>query len=79
MASGVPVVVADSGSLPEVVGRSGIVVEPNNPVSIADGIFEAMRETEKCQRLGLVRSADFSWEKCGKATLAVLEKFAKKG
>jgi len=38
MASGLPVLVGDSGSLPEVVGRSDCLVRPHDPIGIADAL-----------------------------------------
>jgi len=42
MASGVPVVASNVGSLPEVVGSAGILVDPGNVKSIADGMKEVL-------------------------------------
>lgn len=38
MASGLPVLVGDSGSLPEVVGRPEALIRPHDPLSLADAI-----------------------------------------
>src|SRR3974377_1055617 len=42
MASGVPVVVSNTSSLPEVAGPAGILVDPRDPRSIANGIERLM-------------------------------------
>jgi len=42
MASGVPVVTSNVGSLPEVVGDAGILVDPRNVESIAEGMKEVL-------------------------------------
>jgi glycosyltransferase involved in cell wall biosynthesis len=34
LASGKPVIAGESGSIPEVVGDAGILVQPNDPLSI---------------------------------------------
>jgi glycosyltransferase involved in cell wall biosynthesis len=44
MAMGVPVVVSDRGSLPEVVGDAGLIVNPDKPESIAQGMIKVLRE-----------------------------------
>ena len=44
MACGVPVVASNVGSLPEVVGDAGILVDPNNINSIAKGIGDVLLE-----------------------------------
>ncbi len=65
MASGTPVVTSNLSSLPEVAGDAAILVDPYDPVAIADGIFHVLTdETLRCdlRRKGLVRAHQFSWE-----------------
>lgn len=52
---GLPVIVTDSGGLPETVddGRSGYVVEKRNPYSIASKIIFLYKHREKARKLGL--------------------------
>ena len=64
MTVGVPVVAANRGALPELLGDAGILVDPERPDSIAGGIARmlddeafAMHAVEK----GLTRSRAFSW------------------
>jgi D-inositol-3-phosphate glycosyltransferase len=45
LACGTPCVVADTGGLPEVTGRLGILCDPRDPVSIARGIERLMDDT----------------------------------
>ena len=77
MASGVPVVVSDRGSLPEVVGGAGIIVDPHSHNQIADAIKKVLSMNKKsynnAQHLGLERAKEFSWEKTAKITLKGLE------
>lgn len=73
MACGVPVVVSDVGSLPEVVGEAGVIVNPNDPQSIAQGIKKALKDKEELRKKGLEQVKKFSWENCAKKTLTVLE------
>ena len=70
MACGTPVVVSNVSSLPEVVGDAGILVNPYDPESIADGIAQvlsddALRTTLSAK--GLERAGRFSWETSGDA------------
>ena len=65
MASGVPVVVSDSGALPEVVADAGVVV----PEGSASALADALRHLAACptQRAelryrGLARAQHFSWQ-----------------
>ena len=79
-ACGVPVVVSNVSSLPEVIGDSGILVDPEKVDSIADGIMKALSEETRIilVKKGLENVKRFSWEKCAKETLEVLEKVANK-
>lgn len=46
MASGLPVVVGESGSLPEVVGRRESLVAPHDPLALADSLEPLIRDEE---------------------------------
>lgn len=80
MAYGVPVVVSNTSSLPEIVGGVGIMVNPDQTEDIANGILEVlgMSESEykeisdRCKR----QARKFSWEKTARETLKVLEEVA---
>src|SRR3989344_6091001 len=79
-ACGVPVVVSNVSSLPEIVADSGILVDPEKSDSIANGIkksLDAKTRTDLVKR-GFENIKRFSWEKCAKETLEVLEKVATK-
>jgi glycosyltransferase involved in cell wall biosynthesis len=65
MASGTPVVTSNVSSLPEVAGDAALLVDPYDPASIADGIYEVLvnEETRRTLRQrGLLRARQFSWE-----------------
>lgn len=65
MASGVPVVVSNTTSLPEVVGDAAVLVDPHNPESIADGLNRAIYDSELRAQLmiaGPERAQLFSWD-----------------
>jgi glycosyltransferase involved in cell wall biosynthesis len=64
MACGVPVVVADRGSLPEVVGDAGVVCEPDAE-AIEEALFSLLTDPERMAALsrdGLARSLRFTWQ-----------------
>ena len=66
MASGTPVVVSKASSLPEVVGDSGVLVNPYDAISIADGVQTVLADnnfTEDLKKRGLARARTFSWAK----------------
>ena len=65
MAVGVPVVAANTSSLPEVVGDGGVLVEPT-PDDIAAGtLFAVSGDSELATRVarGRERAGEFTWEK----------------
>ncbi|OGD86949.1 hypothetical protein A2Z23_01660 [Candidatus Curtissbacteria bacterium RBG_16_39_7] len=77
MACGCPVVVSNTSSLQEVVGDASILVDPENVKNIAEGIKKVLNLDEDERRVliekGLKQAQKFSWEKCAKKTLEVLE------
>ena len=82
MACGVPVVVSNVGSLPEVVGEAGILIDPNNPSEIAKGIIKVLsldkEEQRKLLEKGIKQAKKFSWEKTARETVKILEDAAKR-
>ena len=60
MATGIPVVATDAGSIPEVIesGRNGIVVSQREPAAIADAVESLLRDPEGRRRLGSSAAAD---------------------
>jgi len=77
MKYGCPVVASNVSSLPEVVGKAGILVDPKNIDNITAGIKTAIENREKLIRAGFKQAKKFSWQKCAKETLEVLEDVAK--
>jgi len=64
MSLGVPVVAARRGSLPEVVGDAGPLVDPERPEEIADAIAHIVGDDEyaaACAAKGLARARTFDW------------------
>ncbi|MBN1955437.1 MAG: glycosyltransferase family 4 protein [Anaerolineae bacterium] len=74
MACGTPVVVSDKGSLPEVVGEAGILVDADHPEDIAAGMARVVEDHGLQGQLGqqgVARAATFTWEETARQTLAV--------
>ncbi|MCX6704632.1 MAG: glycosyltransferase family 1 protein [Candidatus Woesebacteria bacterium] len=75
MACGVPVVASNVGSLPEVVGDAGILIDPNNIESIAQGmeevLFAPIAKYNSYIKKGLEQVKKFSWEKTARETLKI--------
>ncbi len=78
MACGIPVVVSNAGSLPEIVGKAGVIIDPNKPQEIAQGIKRAIENQEELIKKGLEQVKKFSWQKCARQSLKVLEGVSKK-
>ncbi|KKR38358.1 hypothetical protein A2210_02235 [Candidatus Woesebacteria bacterium RIFOXYA1_FULL_40_18] len=77
MACGIPVIVSNVGSLPEVAGDAGIYVDPYNINSIADALVKVLSMNQvdynKVVKAGLEQAGKFSWEKTARETLKILE------
>jgi len=74
LARGVPTVVAETSSLPEVVGDAALLHPPGDAEALA-GCLERLLSDEalrgELRARGQRRAADFSWERAARATLAV--------
>lgn len=82
MASGVPVVAADRGALPETCGDAALLVEPHRPDLVAEALVAAACEDATAARLraaGLARAAGFSWQRTAEAVDALLAAEARAG
>ncbi len=79
MASGTPVVVSNVSSLPEVVGDAGVLVNPYDAESIADGIRRVLDDasfrTDLIAR-GVQRARTFSWGESAKRVRAIYAEIA---
>lgn len=76
MACGTPVVVANTGALPEIVGEAGVQVRPEDPSDIAAGLGWVLGNPTFREALierGIERAASFSWERAARETLAIYE------
>lgn len=74
MASGVPVLVAERASLPEVTGDAALKLDPTRPDDTAVKLASVLDDPElhdDLARRGLARAAGFTWDACASATLAV--------
>lgn len=72
MTLGAPVVCANSSSLPEVTGKAALLIEPDEPMQLAEGILKVISDSQLRQeliQLGKERAKLFSWEKTAKETL----------
>lgn len=79
MASGTPVVVSKTTSIPEVVGEAGIFVDPNDTDSIVDGLYRVLSDEQKRRELinsGKKRAEKYTWQSAVEKTKDILEDVA---
>lgn len=67
----VPVVTSANASIPEVVGKAGVIVDALDETSIAEGIVKAVRGPKGLVEKGREQVKKFSWEKTAQMTLDV--------
>jgi glycosyltransferase involved in cell wall biosynthesis len=75
MACGVPVVVSNRGSLPEIVGDAGLVIEPDAD-SVAEALASVLGDAGRAAALGAAarrRSLEFGWDRTVRGWLDVVE------
>jgi glycosyltransferase involved in cell wall biosynthesis len=76
MACGTPVVCSNVSSLPEVAGDAALLVDPLDVKGMAEAMNRLVQDeglrTELVER-GYRQVRQFSWERCARETLAVLE------
>ena len=66
MSAGVPVIASNRGSLPEVIGDAGVLLDPLDAAAWAAAIERVASDTEWATRLacaGLERATAFTWER----------------
>jgi len=78
MACGTSVITSNLASMPEVAGDAALLVDPYRVESIADAMAQVAADSQlraTLRQRGLARAQQFSWEKTGKATAEVLQRF----
>lgn len=76
MSCNIPVIAADSGSIPEVVNDAALLFNPDSPSDIAEKLIKLLKNRklqEDLINLGRQRINNFSWNKCAKETLEVFK------
>ncbi|HUW22014.1 MAG TPA: glycosyltransferase family 1 protein [Candidatus Bathyarchaeia archaeon] len=77
-ACGCPVVTSNLSSMPEIAGKSAVLVDPLKVKSIVDGLRQIEEERETLIKRGFARVKKFTWEKTAQETLKVYEEAYKK-
>jgi glycosyltransferase involved in cell wall biosynthesis len=70
MAAGVPVVASNRGSLPEVLGGAGALVDARDAQALAEAILHTVEDDAyalACAKRGLERASSFSWARTAAA------------
>jgi glycosyltransferase involved in cell wall biosynthesis len=72
MACACPVITSSISAMPETAGNAALLVDPEDPESIADAIVMACgREQKRLRAAGPKRAGDFTWAATAEHTLAV--------
>lgn len=71
-----PVLTSNLSSMPEIAGKEAILVDPYSENDIVEGMDKIQNSQlrSKIIKAGLVNINRFSWERCARETLEVLEK-----
>lgn len=72
MTLGTPVVTSNTSSLPEVAGDAALLINPNQPIQLAEAILKLISDSQLRQEFikkGKERAKLFSWERTAKETL----------
>lgn len=82
MACGVPVIISNNSSLPEVAGAGAIMIDPDKPEEICQAMLEILTNSELRDNLiqkGLAQPKQFNWKKTAEEFLKMINsKFIKK-
>ena len=79
MACGVPVVVSNTSSLPEVVGDAGLLVDPLDVDALAEAMIAVLSDEDlraSLRQKGIARAKRFSWERTARETLEAYKRCA---
>lgn len=79
MAANVPVLAGNRSAVPEVVGDAGLLVDPLDVESIADGLFRLIEDAslrKSLQAKGLARVKEYTWEKSARMTAEILQRYS---
>jgi glycosyltransferase involved in cell wall biosynthesis len=79
MACGTPVIASNSSSIPEVVGDAGLLVAPDDVEGWRRGLERLLEDADlraELRRKGLVRAAEFGWDRTAEATWELIEALA---
>ena len=76
MAAGLPVMTAERGAMGEVAGSAGLLVDPDEPELMAEGMVRLAADgglRDRMRREGEERAREWSWSRTADATLVAYE------
>jgi glycosyltransferase involved in cell wall biosynthesis len=82
MYCGAPVIAADAGALPEIVGDARVLFDPKKPAAIAARIGEMLSDPARTGALieaGRLRARQFSWPRTAALAVEALKSIARSG
>lgn len=82
MTCGAPFIGSDRGSIPEVAGNAGLIVDAEDDATLAHHLQTLLTnpaEQERLRQLGYTRSAQFSWRRTAEGILACYEQVVNSG
>jgi glycosyltransferase involved in cell wall biosynthesis len=82
MAHGTPVVTSNTSSLPEVVGKAAVLVNPENVFEIMRALHRVLLDQalrEKLKTRGYEQGAKFSWDSSARKMLTVYQDVCRRG
>lgn len=77
MKSGIPVIVSNSTSLPEICGDAGTYIDPENPRDIASAINKLLHDDDyynKKKQLSIAQASKYNWENTSNNIIDLLHK-----
>jgi len=76
MACGLPVIVSNVASLPEVVGDAGLLIDPHDVEELTVAMWRVLSDSALCQEMkekGLRQAGQFSWERAARETATIYQ------
>lgn len=77
MACGIPVITSNTTSLPEVVGKGALLINPLNKANLCEAMLEVLSDNNLKNKLissGIKRASELSWKKTIKNTINIYNK-----
>ena len=72
-------IAANAGAIPEVTGGAAMLFDPHSPEELSQAILKITGDGDSRRNFveqGLIRAAEFTWERAARATLSVFKELA---